>query len=74
MLLYDPRYERKIRTNNPAIILADRVIESNLIYPDKKFWNTIKKLANYADFDVKPKNGKQKKDLVRAKTSKTKKT
>ena len=70
MLLYDPRYERRIRTDNPAIILADRVLKSNLVEDNKQFWNTIKKLANYADFDVV---ADEKKNLVRSKTSKTKK-
>jgi hypothetical protein len=55
MLLYDPRFDRKIKTNNPAIVLADRVIKSNLVDPDKEFWDNIRKLANYMDFDVKPK-------------------
>jgi hypothetical protein len=60
MLLYDPRYERKIKTNNPAIILADKVVKSGILEPDKDFWDTIKRLANYADFDVKP----EKKNMV----------
>lgn len=70
MLLYDPRFERKIKTNNPAIILADKVVKSNLVDPDEYFWDRIRKLANYADFDVKSK----KKNMVRSRVQKTKKT
>lgn len=68
MLLYDPRFNRKMKTNNPAIILADKVVKSNLVHPDEDFWNRIKKLANYADFNVKEKN------MVRSRVQKTKKT
>jgi len=69
MLFYDPRFDRKVKTNNPAIMMADLVVKSNLVNPDKEFWDKIKKLANYADFDVKPK----KKNMVRSRVSKNKK-
>jgi len=70
MLLYDPRFERKIKTDNPAIIMADRVVKSGMLEPDKEFWNTIKRLANYADFDI----NHEKKNVVRSRVSKNKKT
>ena len=70
MLLYDPRFERKIKTDNPAIIMADRVVKSGMLEPDKEFWNTIKRLANYADFDIND----EKKNVVRSRVSENKKT
>ena len=70
MLLYDPRFERKIKTDNPAIIMAERVVKSGMLEPDKEFWNTIKRLANYADFDIND----EKKNVVRSRVSENKKT
>ncbi len=61
-LLYDPRINRRIITNNDALIMANIMVKSNLVVKDKQFWNKIKKLANYADSH----NGKRgkKKNLV----------
>lgn len=71
MLLYDPRFNRKIKTDNPAIILANKVVKNRFIDPDETFWDRIKQLANYCDFDI---SENAKKNLVRAKTPKIKKT
>ena len=53
--VYDPRIKKSIYSNNPALILAEIIIKSELISSDKEFWNKIKILANYADKKMKRK-------------------
>ena len=56
MLSYDPRVNRKIETDNSALILADNMIKSKLIDTnDPVFWKNIIKLANYDDMEIKSK-------------------
>ncbi len=76
MLLYDPRFNRKIKTDNPAIVLANEVVKTRFVNPDENFWDRIKQLANYCDFDMNEDAKKKlvKKNLVRSQTSKIKKT
>lgn len=59
MYLFDPRVGGFVDTDNPILIMADIMIRSELVEPDKKFWNRIRLLAEYAD---KPIKGKELKD------------
>ena len=47
--VYDPRIEESIYSDNPALILANIIINSELISPNKEFWKTVKILADYCD-------------------------
>lgn len=66
MRLFDPRANGLIDTENPAIILADAMIKVSAINPDKKFWDAITTLANYADSN-EPKKTKQPKKIKQPK-------
>ena len=50
MKIFDPRINKKIESDNPALIFADILVnEKEELRQDPKFWNLIKDLANYCE-------------------------
>jgi hypothetical protein len=47
--LYDPRVKDHVETNNPAIIIAQILIDTGMFSPTEDFWKKIADLANYSD-------------------------
>lgn len=47
--VYDPRIKKSIYSDNPALILANIIINSELISPNEEFWKTVVILADYCD-------------------------
>lgn len=57
MKVFDPRIDKSVNSDNPALILAD-IIKDMKVKVKDDFWDQVKELADYYDQGVEERNGK----------------